>query len=185
MLTRSAASRVALLLGEELFDAVPVPRRAKFPRAALLLLFCATALHATRVTGSLATEAPVASRWTNSNSKVQGMTHSKKIGAAATIAALSIGSHALAQDAVQWRVEDGGNGHWYALLVSGPIDWPTARTTAISLGGDLATLTTQAEHFFALALVEQVPGGGESPLALYGPWLGGYQLADSEEPAGG
>jgi len=30
---------------------------------------------------------------------------------------------------VQWRVEDGGNGHWYELT-SSPTTWPAARATS-------------------------------------------------------
>ena len=34
----------------------------------------------------------------------------------ATVALPTLVAHA--QDAVQWRVEDGGNGHWYGIVIS-------------------------------------------------------------------
>ncbi len=51
-----------------------------------------------------------------------------------------------AGDAVEWRVADGGNGHWYALVsVNGP-DFPAALAQARSLGGDLASITSASEN---------------------------------------
>ena len=41
------------------------------------------------------------------------------MGVAALGAALAIGNASQAQ-AVQWRVEDGGNGHWYAIVPAIP-----------------------------------------------------------------
>jgi hypothetical protein len=51
---------------------------------------------------------------------------------------------AVAQTAVEWRVADGGNGHWYATA-----DAPTgddAIALAASLGGHLATVADAAEN---------------------------------------
>ncbi len=53
------------------------------------------------------------------------------------------------QEAVQWRVEDGGNGHW-SRLVPEALTWLNARDRAGERGGHLATLTTEAEAQFAL-----------------------------------
>ncbi|MEY4116949.1 MAG: hypothetical protein RLZZ116_277, partial [Planctomycetota bacterium] len=33
----------------------------------------------------------------------------------AVVSSFALSAGALAQNAVQWRVEDGGNGHWYAV----------------------------------------------------------------------
>ena len=50
---------------------------------------------------------------------------------------------ALAQDAVQWRVEDGGNGHWYsALRLPKQPEWLPAKSAAEARGAHLATLTS-------------------------------------------
>ncbi|MEY5031491.1 MAG: hypothetical protein RL354_522 [Planctomycetota bacterium] len=81
--------------------------------------------------------------------------------------------------AVQWRVEDGGNGHWYEHRIeSDSVSWFQARDRALGLGGYLATLKSPAENAFAFALIS--PSFHEP-----GAWLGGYQLPGSTEPGGG
>jgi hypothetical protein len=100
------------------------------------------------------------------------------IGAAA---ALSAG--ASAQDAVQWRVEDGGNGHWYFL--DGPYyaNWTSAKAAAEASGGHLVTLTSPQEQAFAAAVAFN-----STPQQIDDCWLGGYQdrnAPDYSEPAGG
>jgi hypothetical protein len=111
----------------------------------------------------------------------------KKMSAAG-VAAVMIASQTVAGDAVQWRVEDGGNGHWYALSVVGPIAWPLANSAAATRGGHLATLTSESEKSFAKAVIAATPGYGESAVRRWGPWLGAYQdrkAADYSEPVGG
>jgi hypothetical protein len=56
-----------------------------------------------------------------------------------------------ASDAVQWRVEDGGNGHWYQRVVQ-QYTWDAARMAAQSSGGHLATITSQGEQHFLTAI---------------------------------
>lgn len=51
----------------------------------------------------------------------------------------------------QWRIEDGGNGNWYARIDTGVL-WPQAKLAAERLGGHLATPTTEAENAFVGAL---------------------------------
>ena len=89
--------------------------------------------------------------------------------------------------AVQWRVEDGGNGHWYVTVVTGgEISWSEARTVAQAKGADLAKISSTSCMQFAFLLTVNTPGAwipfGNSWL---GPWLGGKQLPDATEPAGG
>jgi hypothetical protein len=74
----------------------------------------------------------------------------KKIIQAAVVT-LFAASIAHAQQAVQWRVEDGGNGHWYAVLGSTDIgnSWSAAKLVAESRGGHLATFSSTAEWQFA------------------------------------
>jgi hypothetical protein len=111
----------------------------------------------------------------------------KKMSAAG-VAAVMIASQTMAGDAVQWRVADGGNGHWYALSVVGPIAWPLANSAAATRGGHLATLTSESEKSFAKAVIAATPGYGESAVRRWGPWLGAYQdrtAADYSEPVGG
>lgn len=54
--------------------------------------------------------------------------------------------------AVQWKVSDGGNGHWYQLD-STRRTWTNAQLLAESKGGHLATVTSYAEHLFLRASV--------------------------------
>jgi hypothetical protein len=75
------------------------------------------------------------------------MAHTNTLTKAAAAAALSIGSLATAQDAVQWRVEDGGNGHWYARNHAG-LTWAAAHSAAVLMGGGLATTTSAGELAF-------------------------------------
>jgi hypothetical protein len=79
----------------------------------------------------------------------------------------------------QWRVEDGGNGHWYQLIENpSPTCWQDARTNAELLGGELASLETLLEFEFAKALAYS----GKGP---YGAHVGLIQEEGAEEPAGG
>ena len=97
----------------------------------------------------------------------------------AVVSSLALSSSALAQNAVQWRVEDGGNGHWYAAVVlpSPGRNWTDARALLQSRGGDLASLETSAEINFATALVDTSQYSGA--------WIGLYQAASSCEPGCG
>ena len=83
---------------------------------------------------------------------------------------LAIASGALAQNAVQWRVEDGGNGHWYRLELT-YAEWDQARLAADSIGGHLATITSAGENSFIQSLTSQAP-----PADYY---LGGFRQNQS------
>jgi hypothetical protein len=72
--------------------------------------------------------------------KITGVTAAAVVGIAATVAGAQSG-------AVQWKVEDGGNGHWYARN-SQPMTWAQATASATTIGGALATTTTQLELDF-------------------------------------
>ncbi len=100
----------------------------------------------------------------------------------AVVSSLALSSGALAQNAVQWRVEDGGNGHWYQAVRPGVgITWLDARTIARDLGGHLASLTTLNEDAFVWSIASDPRNWDGSP----GPWLGGRQLPGASEPGGG
>jgi hypothetical protein len=76
----------------------------------------------------------------------------------------------------QWRVEDGGNGHWYELVISGPLTWGAARDRAEMRGGYLATPTSPAENAFIIPLANHPEAWVEDCCGnTGGPWLGGYQ----------
>lgn len=91
------------------------------------------------------------------------------------------------QPPVQWRIQDGGNGHWYQAIEDPGILWENANTTAISMGGYLATPTSAEENQFIYEMIEPIDSmwnGGQ----WNGPWLGGYQdtnAPDYVEPMGG
>ena len=72
--------------------------------------------------------------------KITGVTAAAVVGIAATVAGAQSG-------AVQWKVEDGGNGHWYARN-SQPMTWAQATACATTIGGALATTTTKLELDF-------------------------------------
>ena len=104
--------------------------------------------------------------------------------------ALAISASVVAQDAVQWRVEDGGNGHWYAAVRSdGLITFHEARYLAVEAGGDLAVLKGPDENdwvFGMLASNREIWWEPTNP--RHGPWIGLRQdlnAPDYEEPSGG
>ncbi len=98
-------------------------------------------------------------------------------------ATLAIGAagQAGAGEPVQWRVEDGGNGHWYELAAlpgkgTTRIPWGEAKSRAEAVGGHLATLTSTGEAAFIWTnfnsqMVDNVWG---SPWCC---WLGGYRVS--------
>ena len=85
---------------------------------------------------------------------------------------------------VQWKVSDGGNGHWYQFIqTTTPRIWQSARDWAPSIGSHLATLTSAVEQSFIVSIAPdfQDESGGQA-------WLGGYQdrtAPDFSEPYGG
>ena len=101
--------------------------------------------------------------------------------AAVTAAATTLAN---AQQAIQWSVEEGGNGHWYEFEPR-LMDWQAAHSNAVARGGDLASLASAAERGFWMAMI---PVGSGVPGCSGCTWLGGYQdptAADYSEPAGG
>jgi hypothetical protein len=72
------------------------------------------------------------------------------------------------QTAVQWRVEDGGNGHWY-LQVQGWAFWEQAHLEALSNGGTLVTITSVEENEFVASEV--------SSSVDY--WMGGLRVGQN------
>jgi len=90
---------------------------------------------------------------------------------------------------VQWRIEDGGNDHWYEpVSLAQPIIWIDARDAAAAADGYLCTITSLEENTFVFNLVKDLPEMWTFPNGDMGPWLGGYQdrsAPDYSEPAGG
>jgi hypothetical protein len=86
------------------------------------------------------------------------------------VASAAVVSAAVAGEAVQWRVEDGGNGHWYQFVPQN-FRWVEADALARGQAGYLATITSANEHAF-------VSGVNADRAA----WLGGYQAPGGCEP---
>ena len=96
------------------------------------------------------------------------------MGVVALGAALAIGDASHAQ-AVQWRVEDGGNGHWYQREGLA-VDWPEAQSRATQRGGHLVSIRSSDEYTFLNQAI-----GIQNDLF----WTGGFQQPDSCEPGCG
>jgi len=100
---------------------------------------------------------------------------------AGVLSAGFLAGSALAQDAVQWRVEDGGNGHWYSVQNDGGT-WLQAKESAELTGAHLATVANAQENTFLWGLL------GASGFYPCFAFLGGYQDSDVTgfvEPGGG
>ena len=79
--------------------------------------------------------------------------------------------------AVEWKVSEGGNGHWYRIDTT-PRTWEDAKTSASAAHGHLLTVQSQAEALFVRQL-------DHSQDAL---WMGLFQDHSDpgfSEPAGG
>jgi hypothetical protein len=102
------------------------------------------------------------------------------LGAAA---AAAVSMSALAGDAVQWRVADGGNGHWYQGIVPAPlVTWFEAKSRSESLGGHLVTFTSTDEHQFVYSRIAQFPEIWHQHQTCgctsVGPWIGMRRTID-------
>jgi hypothetical protein len=85
---------------------------------------------------------------------------------------------------VQWRVEDGGNGHWYQMRDFGTLSWILHRDAAVAVGGHLAAITSAAENAHIERLIPQtIPGYGQN--YIFGPTIGLFQSPGATEPDGG
>jgi formylglycine-generating enzyme len=79
---------------------------------------------------------------------------------------------------VQWKVEDGGNDHFYQVVdVPRGITWDDAEAAAVAAGGYLATTTSIGENDFVVSLL-----GSDEWYGNIGPWLGGFQSPSTSQP---
>jgi hypothetical protein len=131
--------------------------------------------------------------WTPSTAPVGGSEENRMLlttRGLAVVSSLALSSGALAQEAVQWRVEDGGNGHWYRRVDSvNEVNWFDARDSAAAAGGYLVSITSKAEQQWVF--LNLVSGGPTcSPASWATPrsiWIGAFQdtsAADYSEPSG-
>ena len=83
---------------------------------------------------------------------------------------------ALAQTSapVEWKVSDGGNGHWYqAVPAATYFTWSAADAEAHAKGGYLVTITDASEANFVRSLITSTPGVVRSLSGTnIGPWIG-------------
>jgi hypothetical protein len=87
-----------------------------------------------------------------------------------------------AQEAVQWNVSDGGNGHWYGLRQRGTRSWTQLEAACRADGGHLATMNGPAERDFLVSVmvgntcaiggVQTVAGPQDEPAQGWG-WVTG------------
>jgi hypothetical protein len=100
--------------------------------------------------------------------KITGVTAAAVVGIAATVAGAQ-------SAAVQWKAEDGGNGHWYAgCLLSSNFTWSNALANARAAGGDLASIASVAESQWVYLYIADDPSLWSIEGAfVVGPWFGG------------
>jgi hypothetical protein len=96
-------------------------------------------------------------------SKIAGVTAAIAVGASVTVAGAQ-------NAAVQWKVSEGGNGHWYQYVFE-RVTWPDANSRAAAASGYLVTLTSQGENAFVNSIV---------PTRYL---AGGFQQSSACEPA--
>ena len=98
-------------------------------------------------------------------------------------AALVVGTAAATDDgsppAVEWRVADGGNGHWYRIiLIPTGTSWSESKLWSERLGGHLATITSASENLLLSGMVGTsgpwFSRYGSDP-RFDGPWIGGFR----------
>jgi len=85
----------------------------------------------------------------------------------ACVAALSSSVHA---ELRQWSAAEGGNDHWYDIIVTPLQSWMAAKAQAESMGGYLASITSQGENDWLWNTFNI--GGTPSYWAQTGPWPG-------------
>jgi hypothetical protein len=141
--------------------------------AMIFAILLALGLHSASRSGSLAAPAFVSPERFEARLEESAMRKNPKSFAVAAAAALSVSLTATAQDAVQWRVEDGGNGHWYVAVNAATGD--SGLAIAASLNGNLATIASAGEN----ALVKQVFLATDKQWA----WLGLRQVSGQSSPA--
>jgi hypothetical protein len=98
-----------------------------------------------------------------------------QIRSVVVLASLGLASLAHGQQAVQWRIQDGGNGHWYGVVVSPSIgnSQESARVLAHQQGAELATFSSMNEWSFASSEVIANDSMGPNPKTMY---LGGVLI---------
>ena len=87
------------------------------------------------------------------------------------------------EGAVQWTVEEGGNGNWYKAIIHGDLPFAQAQDIALSMGARLASVTSPDEADFINLYV-----AADSSLWTHdmngcfciGPYIGGFRDAGGD-----
>ena len=90
---------------------------------------------------------------------------------------------AVVYDPIEWKVADGGNGHRYrAVFASERMTWTDAKAMAESLGGHLATLTSEAEANFVFASVARAVAAQPCAalIAAWAFWIDAFAASPSK-----
>ena len=163
-----ALALVVMLAGPMNFDFLPIFVRADASRPYLPRLRGDSSR--ARAAGAPASESPKYREQIREESRMRVVQHALRgvtVGVSMGMA-LAAGSAAHGQNAVQWRVEDGGNGHWYQWIDTGTTLSNAVQAAFVAeRGAHLWTVTSAAEAQF---------------LALHAPpencMLGGFRGAD-------
>ena len=79
---------------------------------------------------------------------------------------------------VQWTTGNGGNGHWYEVILTDDISWTNADAAANGFfdgSGYLATSTSAGENAFIVGIIDDAATvNGTSFTPREALWLGGY-----------
>jgi hypothetical protein len=165
----------------ELADA-PAARGGSRSRALVIFLLIALlAAHAARSAGFPDSAHSAAMSPAGASSRARESDHMKQLMAIGVAAAMA--GSATAQNAVQWRVQDGGNGHWYAWSSWGSFaSSASAGSEASRRGAHLVTLTSAAEEAFVQGIA---PSGSCQDLGHSEALIGAFQTPGSVEPSSG
>lgn len=109
----------------------------------------------------------------------------KYLGVCFVVTAIScLMSSTARADLIEWAVADGGNGHFYEVIMAplGGINWIDAQADAEARGGYLATLTSEEESDFVFDNLVDDPAVWEFDTFAVGPWIGGFQPPGTAEP---
>jgi hypothetical protein len=90
------------------------------------------------------------------------------------VSSLAIAGATHAQNAVEWRVKDGGNGHWYeGVETANGIGWASAQVACVAAGGSLVSIGTAAESSWLYETIAcRVNLWSIVGPYIVGPWIG-------------
>ena len=115
------------------------------------------------------------------------MRRSSSISVATLVASVALLAGLAGAQPEPWVHPDGSIHYYHALSTPSGLNWNFAWDSALGHGGYLATITSQAENDFIFSLVDSSIYWYLRPTTnrLAGPWLGGTQDFNSQEPDSG